>query len=1026
MAKFTRRQWLKGGLVIGGIAVFATSYRDVAKRAVDGLLDGSSGKVTLDRINGNSLLPEGKVTKNTTWQPNTEQAVCMTQCFGCWTQCGVRARVDRANNKVLRIAGNPYHPLSHDHHFAYNMPIKTAFEKMGGESGLEHRSTACARGATMMESLDSPTRILEPMKRVGKRGEGKWKRISFEQLIHEVIEGGDLFGEGHVDGLRAIRDLETLIDPKQPSLGPKANQLLVTNAGDDGRDTFIRRFAQNAFGSKNFGAHGSYCGLAYRAGSGALMNDLDKNAHVKPDWDYVEFALFLGTSPAQSGNPFKRQARQLANARTRDSFHYAVVAPALPLTTTLANDHGHWIPVQPGTDAALVMGMIRWIIENQRYNAEYLSVPSEISMENMGEKSWTNATHLVISDDKHPLSGQMLTTAHLTDVVEGKEQNLVLSIDGQLLPATQLDKAQLFAIDVVTLKSGESVTVKSSFQLLNEAAKRMTLAEYSERCKVPESTIIALAREFTAYGRKAAVISHGGMMGGNGFYTAWSVIMLNALIGNLNLKGGVSVGGGKFNGATDGPCYKMDSFKGKVKPQGMVLSRSKMAYEKSDEYRLRVENGEQPYPAKAPWYPFAAGQLTEQLGSALEGYPYSLKAWITNMTNPVYGVAGMRQVMETRLKDPKHLPLIIGIDAFMNETTALADYIVPDTHNFESWGFSAPWSGVQVKASTARWPIVEPRVAKTSEGQPISMETFCIAVAKVLNLPGFGDDAIEDMEGHFYPINSAEDYYLRVAANMAFIGKKPVSIATNEDILLSGVDAILPKIKSTLKKEEVLRVAYIYTRGGRFAPYEKAWDGDKTGPQWKKPLQIWNEEVAKNHHAITGERYSGCPTYYPPRLSNGIDIHEFYPQKQWPLKLMSFKSHMISSSTGMIPRLRMVKPTNLVAINPLDGQKWGINHGDKVRIITPGGQVEAEISLLSGVMPGVLAIEHGYGHHELGARQHYLDERPLPVDKSIGNGINLNDLGFADPTRAVANTWLDWVSGAAVRQGLPAKIERIA
>ncbi|OAT36307.1 tetrathionate reductase subunit TtrA [Proteus myxofaciens] len=1026
MAKFTRRQWLKGGLVIGGIAVFATSYRDVAKRAVDGLLDGSSGKVTLDRINGNSLLPEGKVTKNTTWQPNTEQAVCMTQCFGCWTQCGVRARVDRANNKVLRIAGNPYHPLSHDHHFAYNMPIKTAFEKMGGESGLEHRSTACARGATMMESLDSPTRILEPMKRVGKRGEGKWKRISFEQLIHEVSEGGDLFGEGHVDGLRAIRDLETLIDPKQPSLGPKANQLLVTNAGDDGRDTFIRRFAQNAFGSKNFGAHGSYCGLAYRAGSGALMNDLDKNAHVKPDWDYVEFALFLGTSPAQSGNPFKRQARQLANARTRDSFHYAVVAPALPLTTTLANDHGHWIPVQPGTDAALVMGMIRWIIENQRYNAEYLSVPSEIAMENMGEKSWTNATHLVISDDKHPLSGQMLTTAHLTDVVEGKEQNLVLSIDGQLLPATQLDKAQLFAIDVVTLKSGESVTVKSSFQLLNEAAKRMTLAEYSERCKVPESTIIALAREFTAYGRKAAVISHGGMMGGNGFYTAWSVIMLNALIGNLNLKGGVSVGGGKFNGATDGPCYKMDSFKGKVKPQGMVLSRSKMAYEKSDEYRLRVENGEQPYPAKAPWYPFAAGQLTEQLGSALEGYPYSLKAWITNMTNPVYGVAGMRQVMETRLKDPKHLPLIIGIDAFMNETTALADYIVPDTHNFESWGFSAPWSGVQVKASTARWPIVEPRVAKTSEGQPISMETFCIAVAKVLNLPGFGDDAIEDMEGNFYPINSAEDYYLRVAANMAFIGEKPVSIATNEDILLSGVDAILPKIKSTLKKEEVLRVAYIYTRGGRFAPYEKAWDGDKTGPQWKKPLQIWNEEVAKNHHAITGERYSGCPTYYPPRLSNGSDIHEFYPQKQWPLKLMSFKSHMISSSTGMIPRLRMVKPTNLVAINPLDGQKWGINHGDKVRIITPGGQVEAEISLLSGVMPGVLAIEHGYGHHELGARQHYLDERPLSVDKSIGNGINLNDLGFADPTRAVANTWLDWVSGAAVRQGLPAKIERIA
>ncbi|WP_438804976.1 hypothetical protein, partial [Proteus mirabilis] len=36
------------------------------------------------------------------------------------------------------------------------------------------------------------------------------------------------------------------------------------------------------------------------------------------------------------------------------------------------------------------------------------------------------------------------------------------------------------------------------------------------------------------------------------------------------------------------------------------------------------------------------------------------------------------------------------------------------------------------------------------------------------------------------------------------------------------------------------------------------------------------------------------------------------------------------------------------------------------------------------------------------------------------------DLGFADPTREITNTWLDWVSGASVRQGLPAKIERIA
>ncbi|WP_176265146.1 hypothetical protein, partial [Salmonella enterica] len=96
-----------------------------------------------------------------------------------------------------------------------------------------------------------------------------------------------------------------------------------------------------------------------------------------------------------------------------------------------------------------------------------------------------------------------------------------------------------------------------------------------------------------------------------------------------------------------------------------------------------------------------------------------------------------------------------------NETTALADYIVPDTHNFESWGFTAPWGGVASKATTARWPVVTPATRRTADGQPVSMEAFCIAVAKRLRLPGFGDQAITDPQGNTFPLNRAEDFYLR-------------------------------------------------------------------------------------------------------------------------------------------------------------------------------------------------------------------------------------------------------------------------
>lgn len=1021
MANLTRRQWLKVGLAVGGMATFALSYRDVAKRAIDGLINGTSGKITRDHIIGNVLIPEANAHPR--WQQNTQQTIAMTQCFGCWTQCGVRVRVDQQTNRVLRIAGNPYHPLSHEHHIDASVPFSTAMAQLAGENGLDARSTACARGATQLEGLYSPLRILEPMKRVGKRGEGKWQRISFEQLINEVVEGGDLFGEGHVDGLRAIYAPSTPIDPQHPGFGPKSNQLLVTNTSDDGRDTFLRRFALNSFGSKNFGAHGSYCGLAYRAGSGALMGDLDKNTHVKPDWDNVEFALFMGTSPAQSGNPFKRQARQLSSARLRDDFSYVVVAPALPLTTVLADDHGHWLPVIPGSDSALAMAMIRWIIENQRYNADYLALPGAKAMQHADEKSWTNATHLVIADDLPGLAGQHLTRRHLDP--SAANDPLVVNEHNELVPASDCLHATLFATRQVTLADGRSVTVKSSFQCLKESAEKMTLTQYSQQCGVAEDNIIALADAFTRHGRKAAVVTHGGMMAGNGFYNAWAVMMLNALIGNLSLEGGVFVGGGKFNGATDGPRYNMASFQGKVKPKGLSIARSKTAYESSEEYRDKVAAGRSPFPAKAPWYPFVAGQLTELLSSALEGYPYPLKAWISNMTNPLYGIPGLRAVAEEKLKDPARLPLFIAIDAYMNETTALADYIVPDTHNFESWGFSAPWAGVASKATTARWPIVTAATATTADGQPVSMEAFCIAVAKQLHLPGFGDNAISDSAGNHYPLNRAEDYYLRVAANIAFMGKAPVAEAVTEDIELTGVRRIMPVIEQTLKAEEVRRVAFIYSRGGRFAPDKSGRAENRVGNAWEKPLQIWNAEVAAHRHAITGERYSGCPAWYPARLSDGRSVDDLFPLAQWPLKLISFKSNTMASASAVIPRLHHVKPVNLVALNPQDGQRFGLSHGDTVRITTPGGQVEAQISLLHGVMPGVIAIEHGYGHREMGGAQHTLDGEPLPFDAKVKSGINLNDLGFADPTRKISNTWLDWVSGAAVRQGLPARIERV-
>ena len=66
--------------------------------------------------------------------------------------------------------------------------------------------------------------------------------------------------------------------------------------------------------------------------------------------------------------------------------------------------------------------------------------------------------------------------------------------------------------------------------------------------------------------------------------------------------------------------------------------------------------------------------------------------------------------------------------------------------------------------------------------------------------------------------------------------------------------------------------------------------------------------------------------------------------------------------------------------------------------------------LRDGIQPGAVGIEHGYGHTELGARAHVVDGKAMPHNPALAAGVNLNDLGFGDPTRgAHASVWIDWV-----------------
>lgn len=85
-----------------------------------------------------------------------------TVCFNCESACGLLAYVDRQTLEIRKFEGNPVHPGS--------------------------RGRNCAKGPATINQIYDPERILYPLKRVGKRGEGKWKRIAWDEALDEIAE----------------------------------------------------------------------------------------------------------------------------------------------------------------------------------------------------------------------------------------------------------------------------------------------------------------------------------------------------------------------------------------------------------------------------------------------------------------------------------------------------------------------------------------------------------------------------------------------------------------------------------------------------------------------------------------------------------------------------------------------------------------------------------------------------------------------------------------------------------------------
>ncbi len=235
-----------------------------------------------------------------------------TNCFNCESGCGLLAYIDKKTNTIRKFEGNPYHPGS--------------------------RGRTCAKGPATINQIQDRDRILFPLKRAGKRGEGKWERVSWEEALNDIA--------GRMN--RAISE--------------GRNNEISYHVGRPGHEGYIDRVL-NAWGVDGHNSHTNICSAGARFGY-AIWHGYDRPS---PDHANARFILLI-SAHLESGHYFNPHAQRIMEAKEKGA-KIAVIDPRLSNTASMAD---YWVSAYPGTEAALLLAVARLILINGAYNREFL------------------------------------------------------------------------------------------------------------------------------------------------------------------------------------------------------------------------------------------------------------------------------------------------------------------------------------------------------------------------------------------------------------------------------------------------------------------------------------------------------------------------------------------------------------------------------------------------------------------------------------------------------------------------------
>ena len=234
-----------------------------------------------------------------------------TICFNCESACGLLAYVDKTTFEIRKFEGNPVHPGS--------------------------RGRNCAKGPATHNQTYDPERILYPLQRVGARGEGKWKRISWDHALDQIAARMRESRQARRDGI-------------------------MYHVGRPGEDHYTNRCI-TAWGVDGHNSHTNICSAGARAGY-AFWAGADRPS---PDHAKAQTILLI-SSHLETGHYFNPHAQRIIEGKQAGA-KLIVLDPRLSNTAARSDV---WLPCWPGSEAEILLAIANYLIRRRTYDREFV------------------------------------------------------------------------------------------------------------------------------------------------------------------------------------------------------------------------------------------------------------------------------------------------------------------------------------------------------------------------------------------------------------------------------------------------------------------------------------------------------------------------------------------------------------------------------------------------------------------------------------------------------------------------------